>query len=85
MESLKTVLVMEANLIFTINATVSVVRQLVRDLQNQFSTAGLTGMEFFLLWFPVATILHLVSFSGIVFLAFFEVNIELNQGEVLLP
>ena len=85
MESLKTVLVMEANLIFMIDATVSVVRQLVRDLQNQFSTAGLTGMELFLLWFPVATILHLVSFPGNGFLAFFEVNIELNQGEVLLP
>ena len=42
-ESLKTVLVMEENLIFMIDATVSVVRQLVRDLQNQFSTAGLTG------------------------------------------
>ena len=85
MESLKTVLVMEANLIFMIDATVSVVRQLVRDLQNQFSTAGLTGMELFLLWFPVATILHLVSFPGHGFVAFFEVNIELNQGEVLLP
>ena len=70
MESLKTVLVMEANLIFTINATVSVVRQLIRDLQNQFSTAGLTGMELFLLSFPVATIFHLVSFPGHGFVAF---------------
>ena len=85
MESLKTVLVMEANLIFMIDTTVSVVRQLVRDLQNQFSTAGLTGMELFLLWFPVATIFHLVSFPGHGFVAFFDVNFELNQGEVLLP
>ena len=76
---------MEENLIFMIDATVSVVRQLVRDLQNQFSTAGLTGMELFLLWFPVATIFHLVSFPGHDLVAFFEVNIELNQGEVLLP